>query len=110
MEIQLPFKEQFREDMLAGKKTKTSRTKKYGSIGDTFKAFEATFIIVDQCEEELQFVAEHYYMDEGFNKPKEFIDIWKEIHPRKGWDPKQKVWVHEFMRTDKSSQQRKLEL
>ena len=110
MEIQLPFKEQFKDVMLSGTKNKTSRTKKYGQIGDTFKAFGATFIMINQEEEELQFVAEHYYEDEGFKKPKEFISIWVEIHPRKGWDPKQKVWVHEFMRTDKSREQRKLEL
>ena len=110
MEIQIPFQEQFKDAMLTGTKTKTSRTKKYGTIGDKFKAFGAEFIIVNQEEEKLQYVADHYYKDEGFERPEQFINIWVELHPRKGWDPNQKVWVHEFMRMDKEHAQKKLEV
>jgi len=96
MEIRLPFKADFKDSMLSEEKTFTSRTKRYGEIGNTFKAFGATFTIIQQFQRKLQDVADNYHKQEGFESPEEFQKVWIELHPRKGWDPEQIVWVHEF--------------
>jgi len=98
MKVKIPFMEQFREPMLAGIKTCTSRTKKYGEEGDTFEVFGAMFEIQSVCRFPLRAVASELYKYEGFNQPEEFIDIWTSLHPRKGYDPEQRVNVHFFRR------------
>jgi len=77
-------------------KTKTSRNKKYGSKGDTFIAFGETFTIVNITKEKLKTVAEKYFEEEGFLDSNAFIQKWKQLHPRKGYDPEHEVYVHEF--------------
>jgi hypothetical protein len=97
MEIEyFPFSAEFKEVMLNGKKTKTSRNKKYGEAGDTFKAFKKKFTLVEVKKEMLEDIAENYFREEGFETPEEFIKKWKELHTRKGWIPDQLVYVHEF--------------
>ena len=44
----------------------------------------------------LWFVADNLYETEGAMEPIEFINIWKEIHPGKGWQPEQEVYYHYF--------------
>lgn len=108
MKINLPFREEFRDRMLSGRKTCTSRTKRFGEGGDTFEAFEAEFILernnaglntiaVDRFP--LSYVAKYFFGGEGFDTTEDFIECWKKIHPRKGYDPEQKVWVHYFRRS-----------
>ena len=96
MNIKLPFKEDFKERMLSGRKTCTSRNKIYGKAGDTFEAFGATFEITDVERHSLRTVAWRFYYDEGFSSPEEFTVCWKKIHPRKGFIASQLVWVHWF--------------
>jgi len=98
MKVNIPFKEQFREVMLSGDKTFTSRTKKMGSYNDTFDVFSATFRINDVCRMKLNTVAYAFYKEEGCKSPDDFINIWEKIHPRKGFDPEQWVFVHIFER------------
>ena len=45
--IAIPFLPEFREAMLAERKTATSRTKRYGYPGDYFEQFGRLFILVD---------------------------------------------------------------
>jgi hypothetical protein len=103
----LPFKKQFKELMITGSKTMTSRNKQYGNPEDTFIAFDTIFTIVKVSRELLDIVANSYYKQEGFESPEEFKEIWAKIHPIKGWDPEQIVWVHEFK---KCAEQKKLEV
>lgn len=99
MEIKrFPFNLEFEQKMMNGKKTKTSRNKKYGNAGDTFTAFGVEFEIVDVKKETLKKVAEEYYKDEGFDMPGDFIEKWDQLHPRKGWHPEKYVFVHTFKR------------
>jgi len=84
--------------MLNGQKTMTSRTKRYGNVGDTFDVFGATFELTDVSKMTLQFVAYGYYQEEGCQFPTDFIDIWERIHPRKGYVPNQVVHTHFFKR------------
>ena len=52
MNVIIPFRPEFKDKMLKGLKTATSRTKKYGNAGDTFNAFGATFRIIHVSVEE----------------------------------------------------------
>ena len=100
MKVFIPFHEDMAFQILAGRKTCTSRNKRYGNPGDTFNVRDETEETV--CEltevkkEKLQTVAYEYYRAEGFNSVEGFVDKWNEIHPRKGYQPLQEVWLHIF--------------
>ena len=95
-EVKIPFMERFREPMLNGTKTVTSRTKKYGVKGDWFRVFGAKFVIDRVDSKPLGYVAAVLWEPEGAISNEEFIEIWGKIHPRKGWLPSQMVYVHLF--------------
>jgi len=46
-------------------------------------------------------VANEYYLEEGCKTSSDFVEVWKQIHPRKGFQPSQMVWVHVFKRVKK---------
>ncbi len=94
----IPFLAQFRNAVLNGDKTMTARTKKYGNPGDMFTAFGAMFKLISVTEVCLSFVAHVCAKFEGLGSAEEFINVWKEIHPKKGYDPDQLVYLHEFKR------------
>lgn len=94
--VRIPFWRQFKQPMLNKQKTMTSRNEKYGDVGYTFEAFGATFEILSISKKQLQVVAFVWYREEGFKNPYSFIKCWEELHPRKGYVPEQKVWVHVF--------------
>lgn len=71
-----------------------------GQLGDTFQAFGATFCIFGITHQYLVNVADDLYEKEGCETPQDFIKVWESIHPRKGYDPCQKVYVHWFERID----------
>ena len=106
MKINIPFQEQWRQPMLEGQKTCTSRTKRYGQEGDTFRIFNATFTLTKVEVIPLYKVARYYYKAEGLEHPDEFIEVWKQLHPRKGWLNLQGVWVHHFKRVENESKVR----
>ena len=96
MKVHIPFLKQFREPMLTGKKTMTSRMKRYGKKGDTFEAFGSTFVILGVSKVPLGDVVYLHYEEEGFTQRKDLIQCWEKLHPRKGYVPQQEVWVHTF--------------
>lgn len=93
--IKIPFREEFREPMLNGKKTMTTRSKKYGEEGDLFEAFGAFFRLILVSKWPLSLVAENYDL-EGMDSKEEFIEIWEKIHPRRGYRPDDQRWIHAF--------------
>lgn len=96
MIVKIPFLERFREPMLNGIKTMTSRTKKYGEKGDWFDAFGATFRI-DLVEKSLfQTIANIHWKDEGCSSYEDFLAVWKQIHPRREIKDCDEFWVHSF--------------
>ena len=99
--INLPFLPEFQPRLLDGKKTCTSRNKKYGNPGDRFQAFGEWFEFTGVKSKKLRDVEFFYYAEEGFNAPLEFRDCWCRIHPRAGWTPDKKVWMH-FLRPGKT--------
>lgn len=95
-EIEIPFMQEFEPLILTGKKSATSRTKRYGYPDDYFKVGGRYFSLVSANKMKLGEVAENHYLEEGFNSDMEFIKCWKKLHPRKGYDPEQIVWFHKF--------------
>lgn len=101
MHINLSFLEDFRPAMLEERKTATSRTRKYGSPGDTFAVFGATFVIVEVFQQRLSEVKNELYKAEGCPTPAAFECIYTRLHPRVGFQPDKVVYVHIFKRIDK---------
>jgi len=101
-EIKIPFQDAFREKMLSGVKTMTSRTKHYTQDeGDYFNIFGATFVITRLYRMHLCDIAEECWYQEGCESPDHFRVIWNRLHPRKGWQPNQLVCCHEFRKMTK---------
>lgn len=98
MKVEIPFLERWREAMLAGEKTCTSRTKKYGNPGDTFEIFGTLFELKAVNKVELGWVTFAFHEAEGCSTAREFTDVWCELHPGRGWHPFEKVYLHYFRR------------
>jgi hypothetical protein len=99
-EIKIPFREDMAELITVGRKKCTTRTEKYGDVGDTFpvkwKNITTNLVLTHVEKKSLSFVAQFLHDPEGFENATDFVDIWNEIHPRKGFDPKAVKWVHWF--------------
>ena len=96
-EITIPFNAWSIERLNAGRKCATSRNKVYGRVGDVFKpdngkSYKIEYII----SLALGVVRDYLYLIEGANSPEEFEEVWTSIHPKKGFDKEQLVWVHFF--------------
>jgi len=98
LRIQIPFRPHFKEAIIGGRKTATSRTTKYGNPGDQFEAFGHVFVIDRHERVKLSVVAREHFRAEGFEHPDEFKIEWADIHPSKGYDPNQRIWLHWFQR------------
>lgn len=96
MEVKIPFNDWSKERLKQGIKTATTRNKKYGNVGDTFTVDNIQYVLIAINFVRLGLVAKVAYDVEGAKSKKEFVDIWKQIHPRKGFDSEQKVWYHRF--------------
>ena len=95
-QVEIPFLPEFETAIVTGRKTATTRTKRYGSPGDCFEAFGRAFVITDVRRMLLGTVAHQYYLEEGFDSDVDFIQCWTRIHPRKGYEPRQLVYLHLF--------------
>jgi hypothetical protein len=96
MQITIPFQERWRDAILDGSKSSTTRTKRYGRTGDTFEAFGADFELASIEKMTLEDVSETLHEEEGCGSPAEFRALWAKLHPRKGFVPHQSVYVHRF--------------
>ena len=96
--ITIPFNNWSRERLRNNTKTATSRNKRYGIVGDTFVVDGVTYKLTSIARLRLGYIAEQKYAQEGAKSPEEFINVWNEIHPRKKYNPVQKVYYHEFER------------
>lgn len=99
-EIKIPFNDWSKERLERGDKIATTRTKKYGNIGDTFLVdFHATmeeYELLAIFPLTLENVAKYLYHIEGAKSPDEFKEVWCQIHKRMGWEPCRIVYVHLF--------------
>lgn len=99
--IKLPFLPQFKNPMLAGTKSITSRTRRYGQTGDTFLAWGEVFELREVTRILLSSVRNRYYQQEGFPSPEAFQACWETLHPVKGYDPEQAIFAHSFQKLPK---------
>lgn len=93
--VTIPFLTRWEADMLYGRKTATSRSKRYGDPGDRFKAFGAEFEIVSVELIPLEQIAKAYWNVEGAVSPGDFMAIWSKLH-RGIWNPNRQVYFHRF--------------
>jgi len=96
-QIKIPFMERFKEPMLNGTKTMTSRTKIYGAKGDFFEAFCHGFRL-DSIDAQPFKIIELQWQAEGCSSKEDFLAVWKQIHPRKTFEPDELLFVHRFHR------------
>ena len=94
--VYIPFRPHFKEPMLSGIKTCTARTKAMGKEGDTFTAFGQEFNLITVGKVQLSTVAA-LWKQEGCTSEEHFKEIWRSIHPIKGYIPEQEVYLHHFM-------------
>jgi thymidylate synthase ThyX len=102
--IKLPFLPQFKNPMLSGQSTITSRTRRYGHFGDTFLAWGEVWEIREVTRALLSSVRDRYYHQEGFPSPEAFEACWKALHRSKGYDPEQVVYAHSFIKLEKGKE------
>ena len=103
-EVNIPFQPDFREPMLSGKKTVTTRTTCFGRPGDRFPAFGRTFLLTEVYRTPLYSIVFNHYREEGFASPQAFVECWNKIH----WQviytqrPARPVYLHRFTITQKA--------
>jgi hypothetical protein len=97
-QVPAKFRPYFRNAMLDGTKTMTSRTRALGKVGDQFEAFGATFEFTHIMRMELRFVVSDCFEQEGCKSVQELMSIWKDIHQKRGFVPADIVWAHCFRR------------
>lgn len=107
--VKIPFRVQFREPILQGIKTYTSRPQAMGSPGQMFVAFGARFCLTEVEPIKLSRVCEEFYEQEGFDSPEAFVETWESIHPFKGYTPSQTVYLHKFFKVPPSYPKRERE-
>jgi hypothetical protein len=96
MKVEIKFLPQFEEAMIGGYKIMTCRTKRMGNPGDTFTSFGFEFILTHVFRIPLDYVARDCWEQEGCYSIEQFKEVWRNIHPKNGFDPCQIVWAHCF--------------
>ena len=99
-EIKIPFNKWSKDRLKAGVKTATSRTKKYGVVGDVFVVDGVSYELEIVSKVSLQTVLDVAWDVEGAKSKDEFVEVWESIHPRRGFVSDDKVWFHRFKRLD----------
>ena len=98
--IDLRFRPFFRPLLLDGRKTMTSRTRKFGDPGDQFLAFGAIFEFTHVFRISVGYMISDCFRQEGCASVQELMKIWNDIHPQTGIVNHQIVWAHIFRRID----------
>jgi hypothetical protein len=106
VKIQIPFNKWSKQRLYEELKYATSRNKKYGNVGDWFEVIFndkdeiRKYQLIEVNQTKLKSVRDFGWEDEGCRCPEEFVEVWKDIHPRKGWIDEQRVWFHRFRELD----------
>ena len=96
--IRIPFAETS-EEMAAGIKTQTARSRKLGSKGDTFKVGEDTYQLTEEpYEKSMGSIISDDYEAEGFKSPAELEQVFRNM--RFTINPNRKLFVHKFKRIE----------
>ncbi len=105
-EVDIPFNDWSKDKLESRKKTATTRTEAYGSSGDVFKVELKNgqtryYMIWGIFHVPLQTVKNCFYRIEGCESEGEFLSVWEDIHPRKGYEPDWLVHLHIFSEIDR---------
>jgi len=95
VKVKISFLERFKEPLLNGTKTMTTRSKRCGWKGDTFKAFGTTFQIEEVYIAALSWITKYRWKEEGCTSEEDFMNVWKSIHKKLN-DPRSQWHVHKF--------------
>jgi len=95
MLIEIPFNDWSKHRILFGKKRATSRFKKYGKRGDTFRCLKNVYEIAAVERYSLGTVYTQLWEIEGAESESELRQVFKAIHPKRHTD-NLFVWVHFF--------------
>lgn len=94
--VDIPFNDWSEQRLQAGHKTATTRTKRYGDPGDRFRAAGHVWELTHVVKLPLGIVAEQFYDLEGARTTATFVEVWEDIHPRRGFERDWAVWLHLF--------------
>lgn len=100
--MHVPFKSGYAALIEQGRKTATTRTRRYGIPGQAVTSTAGDLLLVAVVKMPLRLVRDYWYEAEGFETPSEFVAAWKSVHPRKQFDPKQLVWLHVFVTLERA--------
>ena len=96
--VLLMFQERWRPAVLAGSKTSTVRSKRHGSGGDEFEVDGERFVLTAVEPMTLGDARDLLWREEGMDSPEEFERVWRDNHPRRGFQKSDQVWAHRFAR------------
>lgn len=98
-----PFVPRFREAILAGRKTATTRTKRYGGQWDRFDIGGDRTIMLTAPPARLTLggIALNRWRSEGCKSPEDFMKAWADLHPTRGYQGLDLVWFHRFRLVEK---------
>jgi hypothetical protein len=104
-QVFIPFQPEFKEPMLSGKKTATTRSTRYGYPADWFSAFGKIWVLTQVYPTFLDVIVSDHYLEEGFDSSADFIRCWDRLHPYIPYlqRPGRKVFFHRFAPKDKTS-------
>jgi len=105
LRIEIPFHKRFLIPILSGRKIATTRSRRYGKIGDYFylqnyrdEVSGVKIKIISVSREKLGDIAAHLYWEEGFGNPEEFRKFWLTMHRK--WEPEKKYCLHVFLKAN----------
>lgn len=92
--------ERFREALASGRKTATTRSKRYVRPGERFVGLGMEFECLRTVQLPLAVIRDGYWEEEGVSSPEDFVKIWNGIHPRRGFVGTDVRWLHTFRKSD----------
>jgi hypothetical protein len=95
---ELPFRVGFKPALESGEKTLTLRGKAYGKPGDVLMTIAGPVELLHVERVSLGFVAAVLHRQEGCAGPEEFLAVWRDIHPARRFDLKERFILHHFTR------------
>lgn len=96
---EIPFMGSMIQAIKCGRKVETRRNSRYGKAGDILKIKGSPTLkikLIWVLKQRLGDITMGEISAEGFSSKEEFKEIWKKLHPIKGWEPNHHVWVHRF--------------
>ncbi|MGP4105892.1 ASCH domain-containing protein [Virgibacillus sp. L01] len=84
------------DKVIDGKKTATRRNGRYADVGEVMTLKGQAFIVRNVYEQKLGEITDEHAVQEGYQDAEGYKNAILSIHPGMKWEPKMKVWVHEY--------------